>query len=1411
MAIKNGGLVGGGGGGGYNLVIQNQLSFVQGTVSVGTITSSTPDANSGRIQNSNWANLPISYRFDNATTATQTQVIKLFEGTITPEYGNKILPEAPFTTEWGGNFYINTNYAGNTLFARVTLNTVHFPGTAQQISTKRYTFPISVRSGQLNMDMSAFNSATLLPPNPMTADGSYTAAIPIRLELTIEYFISGDFVAFNQSTNSFTLAPTAITGNSLATLDMFSVSATFSQIPLGNASVSPAPDYVLPIATQNVLGGIKTGTPVANGFVNGFDASGNATYAVPSGGGSVNSVSAGFGLELDSTSTATNPVLRTKQTTVDFTSTANRALLNSVTLASGVYRTLADTNNPNNSGFEDWLVTVYEGDSGQGSVQYWSRCTSTPKVFVRSVDTNSTYGNFVELTYNLPAPTANSLGGVKSNAGTTGQFVNGIASDGSLQYATPAGGGSALKFSQRNPRQLFSTSAVNNGSTTVTFGVDVTGLYTPGYLFAFLSRPTSLYFSVVSATFSNGVSTVTFTPAANDTYPIGTQMWEVAQNTPTIVAEGDGIEFDEEGSLTIISLNPATANTIGGVSTGSPTTGQFVQGVNSDGSLKYAIPTGTQYNLPVEMVSMPTATGVDYIVDQASAQAQTVTAIVENINPTSTIRLNSDIPDFPNDRYVALTDTTGRLIIGIYATAAATGLGYAVINALRQSRDHLFTATGNYSMTAYLLVTGTSSIFTSGGFSTIPSTRTSQMTFGAGINATIDPANPNAVVLDSRQSNWTVGNVGDPTFIENKFTNNAWITGVIKTSGAAAIGDDSVEVTGNFTAQIIPNTSTIRFGSTDTQNYSVTSVSYIQPSNTTSITFEPTLQTAQASGTNVRLLSALTPSSMTFDTTQFYLESDAAGKQTIKAIAGQAVNAVLLGTNTYSTNDITAINGGNGKFTLGSNATGAIEMSTKTLVSSPTALPTTAAQTGIQVGVHVLPSPSTIAVVSSNNVNFINNLTNPTQNILSPNAQTMAGAVAAGPVIVSSDFDEDGALWIMIDYSDTDFKLVKLSFSNYSTTPTFISSNVFTIIAPSQQFIGEINEFGITKVSTGNYKIVMTGTAIGTSSDAARVYTATVTLDGSTLTVNTPSTLGPQLPSAVYCTKISNTYGTYAASFTGGQIWKLNSTSTAWNLLYTINPSDQSSQMVIDSATGNVWVAFDTEEVVRIDQNNNVTQFPKSTLLNWTNVDQGQNTWGIITNGQTASIITYATLTSTSVNANYLLTLSSNAVAKVLDDLQLTNQIIDSVGSQGTSGQVLTVVNNNPTWASPRNVLVFQLAANTGSTAQVTIPFPAAPFITIGKPFGTMNNGVFTASRNVNVRMDFVYNVNATVDSWGTLNANWTTGNRYMQLSANDLKGSVSQIVPMNAGDTFQYRANNAVMWFGGSGTGTYLEMEALD
>lgn len=41
----------------------------------------------------------------------------------------------------------------------------------------------------------------------------------------------------------------------------------------------------------------------------------------------------------------------------------------------------------------------------------------------------------------LPVPTTTTLGGVKRNTGTSGQFVSGISTDGDLQYDTPAGGG----------------------------------------------------------------------------------------------------------------------------------------------------------------------------------------------------------------------------------------------------------------------------------------------------------------------------------------------------------------------------------------------------------------------------------------------------------------------------------------------------------------------------------------------------------------------------------------------------------------------------------------------------------------------------------------------------------------------------------------------------------------------------------------------------------------------------------------------------------------------------------------------------------------------------------------------------------------------------------------------------------
>lgn len=75
----------------------------------------------------------------------------------------------------------------------------------------------------------------------------------------------------------------------------------------------------------------------------------------------------------------------------------------------------------------------------------------------------------------LPAPTTTALGGVKRNTGSAGQFVNGIDTDGSLLYGTPAGG------SGSPPQPLQATKTDTYSQTSATF-TDITGLtqaYTP--------------------------------------------------------------------------------------------------------------------------------------------------------------------------------------------------------------------------------------------------------------------------------------------------------------------------------------------------------------------------------------------------------------------------------------------------------------------------------------------------------------------------------------------------------------------------------------------------------------------------------------------------------------------------------------------------------------------------------------------------------------------------------------------------------------------------------------------------------------------------------------------------------------------------------------------------------------------
>ena len=78
-------------------------------------------------------------------------------------------------------------------------------------------------------------------------------------------------------------------------------------------------------------------------------------------------------------------------------------------------------------------ATYNAGDIvSQGGKLYSAKAAiGTPGAF------NATQWNELGAGYTLPTPTATTLGGVKANAGTLGQFVNGIAADGSLTYADP--------------------------------------------------------------------------------------------------------------------------------------------------------------------------------------------------------------------------------------------------------------------------------------------------------------------------------------------------------------------------------------------------------------------------------------------------------------------------------------------------------------------------------------------------------------------------------------------------------------------------------------------------------------------------------------------------------------------------------------------------------------------------------------------------------------------------------------------------------------------------------------------------------------------------------------------------------------------------------------------------------------
>jgi hypothetical protein len=142
-----------------------------------------------------------------------------------------------------------------------------------------------------------------------------------------------------------------------------------------------------------------------------------------------------------------------------------------------------------------WAIDIYDGDELdfriQGQIEFFDSAGPIPGIFgdFPEIEVSVTPGDALPVTvqvsavsdYVLPAPTTTTLGGVKRNTGTSGQFVTGIDTDGSLLRATPAGAGSgtvtSVAVSGSDGIEVDSGSPITT-SGTIALGINASTLKT---------------------------------------------------------------------------------------------------------------------------------------------------------------------------------------------------------------------------------------------------------------------------------------------------------------------------------------------------------------------------------------------------------------------------------------------------------------------------------------------------------------------------------------------------------------------------------------------------------------------------------------------------------------------------------------------------------------------------------------------------------------------------------------------------------------------------------------------------------------------------------------------------------------------------------------------------------------------
>lgn len=204
-------------------------------------------------------------------------------------------------------------------------------------------------------------------------------------------------------------------------------------------------------------------------------------------------------------------------------------------------------------------------------------------------------------TYVLEAATATALGGVMGGAPTAGQFVTGIAADGTLTYATPAAftlpTAAATTLGGVMVGAPVAGQFVSGVSANGTLQWSAPAAYTlPAATAAALggvmatARPAGQFVTGVDAT---GALTFAAPPAYTLPAATAAALGGVMATAPVAGQFVTGI--DVNGGLTFAApaaytLAAAQAAVLGGVMIGTPGAGEFVSGVNAQGALLWSLP-----------------------------------------------------------------------------------------------------------------------------------------------------------------------------------------------------------------------------------------------------------------------------------------------------------------------------------------------------------------------------------------------------------------------------------------------------------------------------------------------------------------------------------------------------------------------------------------------------------------------------------------------------------------------------------------------------------------------------------------------------------------------------------------------------------------------------------------------------